>query len=40
MVRQWPELDIVAQARHGREAVEAFDALVPDVAFLDVHMPG
>mgnify|MGYP000844720930 FL=1 len=40
LARQWPELEIVTQARHGREAVEAFDALAPDVAFLDVHMPG
>ncbi|EIT69860.1 MULTISPECIES: LytR/AlgR family response regulator transcription factor [Hydrocarboniphaga] len=36
----WPELDVVAQARNGREAVEKFDALEPDVCFLDVHMPG
>lgn len=40
LARQWPELDIVAQARHGREALEQFDALLPDVVFLDVHMPG
>jgi DNA-binding LytR/AlgR family response regulator len=36
----WPELRIVAQARNGREAVEHFEALRPDVCFLDVHMPG
>jgi len=36
----WPELVIVAQARHGREAVELFEAHRPDVCFLDVHMPG
>ena len=36
----WPELDIVAQARNGREAVDRFEALHPDVCFLDVHMPG
>jgi DNA-binding LytR/AlgR family response regulator len=36
----WPELKIVAQARNGREAVERFEALAPDVCFLDVHMPG
>lgn len=38
--RLWPELQIVAQARNGREAVEMFDELLPDIAFLDVHMPG
>lgn len=36
----WPELDIVAQACNGREAVELFEDLQPQVAFLDVHMPG
>jgi len=36
----WPELDVVAQARNGREAVEQFEALQPDMCFLDVHMPG
>ena len=40
LARLWPALQIVAQARHGREAVELFDALRPQVAFLDVHMPG
>ena len=38
--RLWPELDVVAQARNGREAVELFDQMQPDVCFLDVHMPG
>jgi DNA-binding LytR/AlgR family response regulator len=36
----WPELDVVAQARNGREAVQLFEAEHPDVCFLDVHMPG
>lgn len=36
----WPELEVVAQARNGREAVERFEELTPDVCFLDVHMPG
>ena len=36
----WPELEVVAQARNGREAVELFDQHAPDVVFLDVHMPG
>jgi DNA-binding LytR/AlgR family response regulator len=44
LVRQlalaWPELEVVAQARNGREAVEQFEALRPGVCFLDVHMPG
>jgi DNA-binding LytR/AlgR family response regulator len=36
----WPALRIVAKARNGREAVEQFERLRPDVCFLDVHMPG
>jgi DNA-binding LytR/AlgR family response regulator len=36
----WPELEVVAQARNGREAVERFEAQQPDICFLDVHMPG
>ncbi|HET9577969.1 MAG TPA: LytTR family DNA-binding domain-containing protein [Usitatibacter sp.] len=36
----WPELEVVAQARNGREAVEMFEAMKPDICFLDVHMPG
>ena len=36
----WPELEIVAQARNGREAIKQFEALQPEVCFLDVHMPG
>ncbi len=35
----WPQLQ-VTQARNGREAVELFDQVQPQVAFLDVHMPG
>ena len=36
----WPELEIVAEARNGREAVRLFDEHRPDICFLDVHMPG
>jgi DNA-binding LytR/AlgR family response regulator len=36
----WPELEIVAQARNGRDAVSQFEANLPDICFLDVHMPG
>jgi DNA-binding LytR/AlgR family response regulator len=40
LARLWPELEIVAEARNGREAVELFDLHLPQVVFLDVHMPG
>jgi len=36
----WPELEVVAEARNGREAVRLFEERRPDVCFLDVHMPG
>ncbi len=38
--RLWPELQVVAQAKNGREAVELFDEHACDVVFLDIHMPG
>lgn len=40
LAEAWPELEIVAHARNGREAVSMFEAKQPDVCFLDVHMPG
>ena len=36
----WPALEVVAQARNGREAIELFEAHSPEVCFLDVQMPG
>ena len=36
----WPALEMVAEARNGREAVRLFDERRPDICFLDVHMPG
>jgi DNA-binding LytR/AlgR family response regulator len=35
----WPELDIVAEAKNGAEAVELVSAERPDVVFLDIRMP-
>ena len=36
----WPDLEVVVQARNGREAIDKFEAQRPDICFLDVHMPG
>ncbi|MBQ0961450.1 response regulator transcription factor [Ideonella sp. 4Y11] len=36
----WPELQIVAQCRNGPEAAQQIEALQPDLAFLDIRMPG
>jgi DNA-binding LytR/AlgR family response regulator len=40
LAQAWPELEIVAEARNGRDAVEQFEAELPDICFLDVQMPG
>jgi DNA-binding LytR/AlgR family response regulator len=40
LAEAWPELQVVALARNGREAIELFDSRAPDVCFLDVQMPG
>jgi len=40
LTRLWPELQIVGEARNGREAIEMFDELAPQIVFLDVQMPG
>jgi DNA-binding LytR/AlgR family response regulator len=40
LAQAWPELEVVAQARNGREAIDLFEEKQPDVCFLDVQMPG
>lgn len=40
LAQAWPELDIVRVASNGEEAAEAIAALEPDIAFLDIQMPG
>ena len=36
----WPELQIVAEAANGLQAVELGEQHKPDIAFLDISMPG
>ena len=36
----WPGLQFTPTARNGLEAAEAIAALQPDIAFLDIRMPG
>ncbi len=36
----WPELQIVAKAANGPDALRLIDELAPDIAFLDIRMPG
>jgi DNA-binding LytR/AlgR family response regulator len=40
LAAQWPDLQLVHVARNGVEAAERIAALQPDLAFLDIQMPG
>jgi DNA-binding LytR/AlgR family response regulator len=40
LARAWPELEIAAVCGDGAEALEAIEAHAPEVAFLDIRMPG
>ena len=38
--RLWPELTVTGQARNGPEALALMEKTAPDIAFLDIRMPG
>ena len=38
--KAWPELQLVAECADGGSALEAIAELQPDIAFLDIRMPG
>lgn len=40
LAQVWPNLEIVAEAKNGLEAIEAVRVHQPDVIFLDIRMPG
>jgi two-component system LytT family response regulator len=40
LLRAFPDVQVVGEARHADEARQQIDALRPDVLFLDIHMPG
>lgn len=40
LAEAWPELDIVAEVADGDAAIAAFEAHRPQIAFLDIRMPG
>lgn len=35
----WPELEVIAKAQNGAEALQSIQSLSPDIAFLDIRMP-
>ena len=37
---EWPDLDVVAAVDDGGTALEMIDEHQPDIAFLDIRMPG
>ncbi len=40
LAEAWPELDIVAEAADGNAALSLFNERQPQIAFLDIRMPG
>jgi DNA-binding LytR/AlgR family response regulator len=36
----WPDLTICGEAKNGKEALQMVESLHPDIAFLDIKMPG
>lgn len=40
LAREWPELQVLAECENGAEAIDAIAEHRPDVAFLDIRMPG
>jgi two-component system LytT family response regulator/two-component system response regulator LytT len=40
LLKEFPDIDVVATGHNGLEAVELIEKLEPDLVFLDVQMPG
>jgi DNA-binding LytR/AlgR family response regulator len=40
LAETWPELTICGEAASGKDALELVDTLSPQIAFLDIRMPG
>jgi DNA-binding LytR/AlgR family response regulator len=40
LAEAWPELALLGEAAHGGQALELIQRLRPDIAFLDIRMPG
>lgn len=40
LAQAWPDLQVLAECEHGADALDAIERLHPDIAFLDIRMPG
>src|SRR5271167_1930655 len=40
LLKEFPEVEVLATAKNGLEAIKMIENLEPDVVFLDVQMPG
>src|ERR1700722_3345533 len=40
LLKEFPEVDVLAIGKNGLEAIKLIETLEPDVVFLDVQMPG
>lgn len=40
LAETWPELEICGEAANGKDALELVDTFAPQIAFLDIRMPG
>jgi len=40
LFKLWPDLIICGEAKNGQEALELIEKHRPDIAFLDIRMPG
>ena len=39
LLKEHPEIEVIGEARNGREAIDSISALGPELVFLDVQMP-
>ena len=40
LLEKFPEIEIIADASNGEEAIQLIEKYKPDLVFLDIQMPG
>lgn len=40
LLKDYPQIEIIGEAKNGEDAVEKIESLLPDLVFLDIQMPG